>query len=264
MNKTAILFFVLLLSVGASAQSASSAIEQINKVKSDTSYISAETTMQTWDEAYSGAKAILEANIQDWAHANRIDSKDGTLMVKSNKNILEIKTNRGKYVRVFLYVRKSDIIPVDKKQDVMVIKSGDGATYKPLKESEAKRHDEKEMRKSNVKSHVIVLSDGNKKRVPQIELNDDEKAFAAIRQFDSVKPIVDKIRQEGKLIDYGKYKDMPSEGLCYLFVYDKSGIVEAVLRRDSTMLNLRTQQEDDIDNYKGCGAIWLRMKQQHQ
>lgn len=264
MNKTAILFFVLLLSVGASAQSASSAIEQINKVKSDTSYISAETTMQTWDEAYSGAKAILEANIQDWAHANRIDSKDGTLMVKSNKNILEIKTNRGKYIRVFLYVRKSDIIPVDKKQDVMVIKSGDGATYKPLKESEAKRHDEKEMRKSNVKSQVIVLSDGNKKRASQVELNDEEKAFAAVSQFNSVKPIVERIRQDGRLIDYGKYKDMPSEGICYLFVYDKSGIVEAVLRRDSTMLNLRTQQEDDIDNYKGCGAIWLRMKQQHQ
>uniref|UniRef100_UPI003FEEE269 hypothetical protein n=1 Tax=Prevotella sp. TaxID=59823 RepID=UPI003FEEE269 len=264
MNKTAILFFVLLLSVGASAQSASSAIEQINKVKSDTSYISAETTMQTWDEAYSGAKAILEANIQDWAHANRIDSKDGTLMVKSNKNILEIKTNRGKYVRVFLYVRKSDIIPVDKKQDVMVIKSGDGATYKPLKESEAKRHDEKEMRKSNVKSQVIVLSDGNKKRASQVELNDEEKAFAAVSQFNSVKPIVERIRQDGRLIDYGKYKDMPSEGICYLFVYDKSGVVKAVLKRDSTMLNLRTQQEDDIDNYKGCGAIWLRMKQQHQ
>lgn len=263
MNKTAILFFVLLLSVGASAQSASSAIEQINKVKSDTSYISAETTMQTWDEAYSGAKAILEANIQDWAHANRIDSKDGTLMVKSNKNILEIKTNRGKYVRVFLYVRKSDIIPVDKKQDVMVIKSGDGATYKPLKESEAKRHDEKEMRKSNVKSQVIVLSDGNKKRASQVELNDEEKAFAAVSQFNSVKPIVERIRQDGRLIDYGKYKDMPSEGICYLFVYDKSGVVKAVLKRDSTMLNLRTQQEDDIDNYKGCGAIWLRMKQ-HQ
>ena len=264
MNKTAILFFVLLLSVGASAQSASSAIEQINKVKSDTSYISAETTMQTWDEAYSGAKAILEANIQDWAHANRIDSKDGTLMVKSNKNILEIKTNRGKYVRVFLYVRKSDIIPVDKKQDVMVIKSGDGATYKPLKESEAKRHDEKEMRKSNVKSQVIVLSDGNRKRASQVELNDEEKAFAAVSQFNSVKPIVERIRQDGRLIDYGKYKDMPSEGICYLFVYDKSGVVKAVLKRDSTMLNLRTQQEDDIDNYKGCGAIWLRMKQQHQ
>lgn len=263
MNKTVISFLALLLSVGASAQSVSSAMEQINKVKGDTSYISAETTMQTWDEAYSGAKAILEANIQDWARANKIDSKDGVLMVKSNKNILEIKTNRGKYVRVFLYVRKSDIIPVDKKQEVMVIKSGDGATYKPLKESEAKKHDEREMRKNNVKSHVTVLSDGNK-RASQVELNDEEKAFAAVKRFDSVKPIVDKLRQEGKLIDYGKYKDMPSEGLCYLFVYDKSGTVEAVLKRDSTMLNLSTRQADDIDNYKGCGAIWLRMKEQHQ
>lgn len=258
MNKTVILFFVLLLSVSAGAQSASSAIEQINKVKSDTSYISAEATMQTWDEAYSGAKAILESTIQDWAHANKIDSKDGTLMVKSNKNILEIKTNRGKYVRVFLYVRKSDIIPVGKKQDVMVIKSGAGATYKPLKESEAKKYDEKEMRKSNVKSHVIVLSNNNKNKM---EISDEEKAFVAVTKFDSIKPVVDKVRQEGKLIDYGKYKDMPSEGLCYLFVYDKSGVVEAVLKRDSTIINLSTQQEDDIDNYKGCGAIWLRVKE---
>lgn len=258
MNKTVISFFVLLLSVGARAQSAKSAIEQINKVKGDTSYISAEATMQTWDEAYSGAKAILEATIQDWARANKIDNKDGALMVKSSKNILEIKTNRGKYVRAFLYVRKSDIIPVDKKQDVMVIKAGDGVTYKPLKESEAKKHDEKEMRKSNVKSHVIVLSDDNKNGTV---LSDEEKAFVAVTKFEAIKPVVDRVRQEGKLIDYGKYKDMPLEGLCYLFVYDKSGNVEAVLKRDSTIINLRTKTEDDIDNYKGCGAIWLRVKE---
>ena len=157
MNKTVILFLSLLSSIMASAQSASSALEQINKIKIDTSYISAEATMQTWDDAYSGAKAILEATIQDWARINKIEDKDGSFMVKSNKNILEIKTNRGKYVRAFLYVRKSDIIPVDKKQEVLVIKQGDGASYKPLKESEAQKFDEKEMKKGNIKSKVVVL-----------------------------------------------------------------------------------------------------------
>lgn len=261
MNKTVILFLSLLSSIMASAQSASSALEQINKIKIDTSYISAEATMQTWDEAYSGAKAILEATIQDWARINKIEDKDGSFMVKSNKNILEIKTNRGKYVRAFLYVRKSDIIPVDKKQEVLVIKQGDGASYKPLKESEAQKFDEKEMKKGNIKSQVVVLPGDKKNKSSLVILRDEEKTFAAVTHFDAIKSVVDQLKQEDKLIDYGKYKDLPPEGICYLFVYDKNGVVEAVLKRDSTMLNLRSQQEDEIENYKGCGAIWLRMKE---
>lgn len=261
MNKIVNIILFLLLSIVANAQSASSAIEQINKIKMDTSYISSEATMLTWDEAYAGAKAILEATIQDWAKSKRMNIKDGALMVKSNKNILEIKTNRGKYVRVFLYVRKSDIIPVDKKQDVMVIKQDDGASYKSLKESEARRFDEEEMKNGNVKSRIVVLSDDTKDQSPEIELTEDEKEFASVNRFDSIQPVVEKLKKDEKLFDYGKYKDLPSEGRCYLFVYDKNGTVEAVLKRDSTMLNLRTKQEDDIDNYKGCGAIWLRLKE---
>ena len=93
------------------------------------------------------------------------------------------------------------------------------------------------------------------------ELTEDEKVFASVNRFDAIQSVVEKLKNDDKLFDYGKYKNLPSEGRCYLFVYDKNGTVEAVLKRDSRMLNLRTKQEDDIENYKGCGAIWLRLKE---
>ena len=66
-----------------------------------------------------------------------------------------------------------------------------------------------------------------------------------------------------QLKDYGKYKTLPSDGTAYLFVYDHQGEVAAVLKRmPGKTINLQNLENDNIENYKNCGAIWIRLNEQ--
>ena len=48
------------------AQTAADVAKIINKVKRDTMFIYAEATMKDLNEAYNGARAILEMKVGDW------------------------------------------------------------------------------------------------------------------------------------------------------------------------------------------------------
>lgn len=261
MNKYIIVFSLLALLFPFTAKAQSSAVKQINAIKRDTTYLYAEATMQTWDEAYSGAKAILEATIQDWAKDQKMSDKASAFLAKSDKKILEIKTQRGNYIRAFLYVKKSDIVPVGKSQEVMVIDNSKGngkpIEIKPLKEDKARKRDIDQARNGNISSKVEQVQQ------PQVvQLSNVEEQILSVTTFQDIQPLVEDLKGQGVLADYGKYKTLPQSGTCYLYIYNRSGQIPAVLKKtDNNVFNLKTQQEDNINKYKDCGAFWLRLKQ---
>lgn len=260
MNKYIIVLSLLMLMFPFTVKAQSSAIKQINAIKQDTAYIYAEATMQTWDEAYSGAKAILEATIQDWAKDQKISDKASAFLAKSDKKILEIKTQRGNYIRAFLYVKKSDIVPVGKSQEVMVIDNNKDNSkpieIKPLEEDKAQKQDIKQARSGNITSKVEQV------QLPQVsQLSTIEEQLLGVTTFHEIEPLMEDLKSDGQVADYGKYKTLPQNGTCYLLIYNRSGQIPAVLKKiDEKVINVKTQQEDNIKNYKDCGAFWLRLK----
>ena len=80
-------------------------------------------------------------------------------------------------------------------------------------------------------------------------------------KFYDVEPYVKDLKSKGKLNAYGKYATMPTDQDCHLFVYDKQGNISALLRKSGTkQYNLNSLKEDNVKNYKNCGAIWLQLK----
>lgn len=78
---------------------------------------------------------------------------------------------------------------------------------------------------------------------------------------EGIGPFIKKLESEYKLSRYGKYADMPADINCYLFVYDRTKTIVAYLRKEGDIyINLQNGTMDDIQNYKGCGAIWFRIK----
>lgn len=249
-------FIAILLPHTAMAQT--SAAKQINAIKQDTAYLYAEATMQTWDEAYQGAKAILEATVQEWANDRKLGDEAKAFLAKSDKKILEIKTQRGNYIRAFLYVKKADIVPVGKSQDVMVIDNNKGSSkpiqIKAMPEKKARKRDIEQARNGNLKSKVEEVEEATDPA--------QERQMLEVSSFQQIEPLVESLKGQGLLEDYGKYKTLPQSGTCYIFIYNRSGQVPAVLKKtDGTVVNLSTHKTDNITNYKDCGAIWLRLKQ---
>ena len=222
------------------AQQSTNAAKAINAIKRDNQYLYAEATMKEQDEAYKGAMAILEVIVSDWIHEQYPDEDIELCIVKAKDHCQQLQTLRGNFYRAFVYVRKSDILPVNDQNEVTVfqVEPQNGQTEEapppPAVQTPAP---------------------------PAVTLSDEEQGMKDIYLFSEIEPYVKQLKATDKVTNYGKYTTMPTAGLCHLFIYNQQGEVVAVLRKDSsTTINLRTLRQDKITNYKNCGAIWLQLK----
>lgn len=229
------------------AQTAADVAKNINKVKRDTMYIYAEATMKDLNEAYNGARAILEMKVGDWVREQHPTEGIEVCIVKAKEHFIQLETRRGDFYRAFVYVRKSDIMPVADKSEVAVFE-----VAPVVKSSQPEA------------APAIVISEDapmEKKADPVIELTSEEKQMKQVLSFYEVEPYINGLKGKGKLEAYGKYATMPENEDCHLFVYDKQGKISALIRKSGNVqYNLNTLKEDNVKNYKNCGAIWFQLK----
>jgi hypothetical protein len=219
----------------------------MNKVKRDTMYISAEATMKDLNEAYSGARAILEMKVSDWVRSQHPAEKIELCIVKAKEHCVQLETRRGDYYRAFVYVRKSDIMPVSDKNEVKVLEVAPVAKSNKI-----------EAKPATIVTEEPLLIEGTRL---VLKLTPDEKQMMQVQSFYDVEPYIKGLKSKNKLVAYGKYATMPTNEDCHLFVYDKQGNISALLRKcGANQYNLNTLKEDNIKNYKNCGAIWFQLK----
>ena len=245
-----ILTLLLLIVAGhisANAQTLADVAKNINKIKRDTMYIYAEATMKDLNEAYNGARAILEMKVGDWVRDQHPDEGIEVCIVKAKEHFVQLETRRGDFYRAFVYVRKTDIMPVADKSEVTVLEVGPVAQpNQPV-----------------VAPAIIVEEEApvEKENLPVLELTPDEKQMKLVKSFYDVEPYINGLKNKDRLKAYGKYATMPDNADCHLFVYDKQGNISALLRKSgATQYNLNTLKEDNVKNYKNCGAIWFQLK----
>jgi len=239
------LFLTFSLVSSSNAQTAAEVNKSINKVKRDTMYIYAESTTKDLSEAYSNARAILEMQVGEWVQKQHPSEGIELCIVKAKEHIMQLDTRRGELYRAFVYVKKSDIMPVADKSEVTVFEVA------PMVESS----------QAEVAPAIIVTEEAPKQEKAIIELTPEEKQMKQVKSFYEVEPYINGLKSKGKLQDYGKYATMPKGKDCHLFIYDKQGNISALIRKSgSVQYNLNTLKEDNVQNYKNCGAIWFQLK----
>ena len=247
MKKTLIYLMLIIGWLSASAQTATDVAKDINKVKRDTMYIYAESTTKDLSEAYNNARAILEMKVGDWVRTQHPNEGIEVCIVKAKEHFMQLDTRRGELYRAFVYVKKSDIMPVADKSEVTVFEVGPSKQNETIKAAPA----------------IIVTEEAPAKTevAPTLELTSEEKQMRQVRSFYDVEPYIKGLKGKGKLKNYGKYATMPVDEDCHLFVYDKQGNITALIRKTGRIqYNLNTLKEDNVKNYKNCGAIWFQLK----
>jgi hypothetical protein len=52
---------------------------------------------------------------------------------------------------------------------------------------------------------------------------------------------------------------LPATEACYVFIHNREGDIPAHIKwQGAKAVNMATGQSDSIQNYKGCGAIWIQ------
>lgn len=124
-KKFTITLLALIIGVAAMAQK-ESVSKQINQIKRNPLYIYSEATMATEEEAREVACEMLLKQVKEYAESKKYLVKADNILIKDIQTKSEsLMMRRGTMYRVFLYVSKIDIEPVN---NVTNINSSTGTT----------------------------------------------------------------------------------------------------------------------------------------
>ena len=99
--------------------------QEINEIKRSLNFLYATgTSTNSAEEASANALELLSLEIEQWLMAN-VEGDFSGYVAKSKQNVAEIKTQRGRLSRAFVYVKKSDILPYNNEESVMVVNTQD-------------------------------------------------------------------------------------------------------------------------------------------
>ena len=255
----------LLLAASLFAQApASDAVAHINNIKSQSDiYLYAESTAQTWQDALDNAKYLLEVEVESWAKETAGQEDVSAYVLQMQNDMLEIQSMRGSRYRAFVYVKKTDIVPYPKKDNLMIVPANrDGAQVRSVKPEEKGGKEEAQQpapRPDNNRGQFVIQGDDAPEKPA---LTPIEQGMLSVKKNTEIGTYITRLKKEGKSVQHGKYSEMPDGVECRLFVYNREGnIVACLLRKaDGSFRNLKTGQPDDIQNYHGCGGYWFLLK----
>ncbi|MBQ0088079.1 MAG: hypothetical protein KBT27_01955 [Prevotellaceae bacterium] len=245
-------------SITIQTPSQETAITEINNIKMQPDkYICAESTCATWEEALDNAQYLLGSEIEMWFKSQNQKDVSG-YVAKAQKSILGIQSMRGNRYRAFLYVKKEDVMPYSVQDQLVVVPiSGEGTSINKLDNGQ-----------TNMTPAPSLATSSMSQSQPQKESQADiyqptkfEQEILSITDANNIGSFIKRLQSEGKIAEYGKYKDMPPYIDCYLFVYNRDMMIPAHLKKSGqTYINLKTGKSDQVTNYQGCGAYWFKLK----
>jgi len=216
------------------AQQADSKKNEISKIKKSSLYLYAETTMSDKEEAMETALQSLQMEVQNWVTEKKKRKEVASDLILTNiEQFTEaLELPRGNMYRAFVYVKKSDVL-VSKNTMITDMPSTS--------------EDSKELRSSY---EIISAS--------KVEQPEHIQRLLALKRYDEVKPCLDAMKSEGKVLEYARYAKLSRPEDYVLIIYNQQAEVEAVLSDGTERINLRTNLPDGVANYSGRGAIGVK------
>ncbi len=229
---------------GAMAQTDRSEVKKnIAQIKKSSSYIYADVTAPTAEEARLAAEESLYAKINEWAATKKkLQGAENFIINNKSVDYQTLSTTRGNMYQAVVYVKKSDIQKAD-NTDII-------ENTNPVPVADASKAAEK------VPAAEVEEIDAIQSVYPAIV-----KKIAMLKTYDELVKAIQTGKGNGSIVSYARYTREQTGAEAYYFaVYDKSGMVVALLSPGTSRTNVMTGDTDSLDNYKGCGAIIFKTK----
>lgn len=246
------------------------AVKRINSIKSDSKYLYAESTTKDWNQAYEDAKALLLVEIDNWVKSQNKKNDDVKgYVARIENNFMEVKTRRGNLFRVFVYIKKKNIMTYNEDVEVTVNSLNNSGQYSPFNnELESKVEEVKDVldELAQVKSEAPRESKDSVVKQVTVEvqeslyvLNADEEKLLALKETSKLQ---DYLKENAA--KFGKMSQMPKQQDCYviLFTEDKVEMHFKHIVDKKKDLNLESLALENLDKYQGLGyrGVWFIMK----
>lgn len=250
-------------------------MKQINSIKADSKYLYAESTTKDWDQAYEDAKSLLLVEIDNWIKSQGKKNEEiKGYVARIENNFMEVKTRRGNLFRVFVYIKKKNIMTYNEDVDVTVNSlntTQDESSQENKKsvtfESKTEPVDDvyivdsvnEEANSETVISSDTLTEDASVEASVTYTLNSKETAFVALSESSEIQGFL-----KDYASNYAKLSTMSKQQDSYVMLFSKEKVEKhfKFVATEGKVLDLDTMQYDDLDEYKGLGygGIWFIMK----
>lgn len=211
--------------------------KEINSIKKNSDYIYGEATLADRQAAIDLAKEILYQNINQWIESQKkFAGASKVVTTNTNYSVDDMTLPRGNWYRAFMYVKKSDIIPVDNVVVTDVPKQV--ASKEPSK-----------------KDKVAKAFSAESVGLPEELLQEFQKPA----NTGQLSAMLKKQKTQGTILEYNKLSAIKNPEQYVMFVFSREGNIVAVLSAGVERKNLKTGRPDSLDNYKGNGAIGVKV-----
>lgn len=234
--------------------------KQINDIKRSSKYICAEATLETETEAYKLAEELLADEVSKFSSGQKSLKGAQNVIVKDVAGKAEkLQMNRGTMTRVFLYVKKSDIIAADNTR-VLIQPQITAETKKTTVRSEKKSEKTFVSQIESVNGTNANNTDIHPLNLPikwQQEVIDD--LLSCLTNVEAMK-LMNRLQAEHKLKKYGAANSCQNPEHSFWLIFDEQGKIITILGEgQSVRTNFRTQTKEELSKYSGMGAIWFTL-----
>lgn len=200
--------------------------KKINEIKKSSQYIYAESTAPTEEDARAYAEERLYDEVNEWVTTQKKMKGCANLVINNRKELwTSLSMPRGTNMfRYFVYVKKKDIIPTD---------------------------------------NAVVIANESRPEVEEkirLVLPEVVSLLAGITDYYEMAEKVKQLKAEGKIDNYGRYGSLDDPDNYYLVIYNQQAKVVAILTPGSDRRNVKTNKSDGVANYRGCGAIGIKVE----
>lgn len=234
-------------------------LERINSIKKDAAYLYSDVTMSTPEDAASQAYELLQREVFAWTAEVGEEKPDSITIVDINSLADTIMARRANMYRVFAYVKKEHVLQLFRGEEIKKEPND------PKTETVAAPVTEPIVVKDSLPQKDTVVSESVRHLLMQNYLGRKGGVLEQIKKaktFFELKDIIEPLKKSGDITDYGKFATAEKPEECYLIVYDPAGNIRALLGKGTeTRKNLKTGKDDNIANYRGCGAIWFKLNE---
>lgn len=231
--------------------------KRINTIKRNSSYLYAEATAASENEAYETANLLLTKYISEYIVSKKSLKEADNVLIKDKASHCEkISMQRGSMYRVFVYVKKSDIEAVDKVE--------------VISHQEAEANVPKVVENKELQSSVeeVTSPNSNQSATPDLTLDNSlsEWQQAALKEIASktsiqqVNIVISKLKSQYKVKRSGNRTRACAkpEEACYV-VFGDSGNIIALLAtpKDGGRLDYISGNQHSLDEYSSNDYVWF-------
>lgn len=271
------LFAILCPTAGFAQKDYAAEKALITKVKrSPGTYVYAEATCRTEEEAKSIAEDVFLQNINEYVASQKKLRGANNIVVNNQKGLQQTVTMpRGSNMhRVFMYVKKNDIIPAD--NSVVLSKEEVAKTETPAPKAntkteakvaepktevaKAKAEPKAEVKAEPKATTTEVAASTLDKIIPEKPqaIPEAAKKMATFTNVKTAAVWLKDMKANGTVTEYNKYNAVADKEAYWLVIYDSHGDIAAVLTDGKQRRNAATQKPDHERNYPNCAALCVK------